>query len=117
LGIPTIRDRVVQTAAVLVLEPIFEADLPDEQHAYRPNRSALDAVRKVHALLNTGHHEVVDADLGGYLETSSYYTPAFWNASKRLGWLLNTLMRRPLRRPRHTCTAWRSPRFTRCKMV
>jgi RNA-directed DNA polymerase len=58
LGIPTIRDRVVQTAAVLVLEPIFEADLPDEQFGYRPNRSALDAVRKVHALLNTGHHEV-----------------------------------------------------------
>ena len=69
LGIPTIRDRVVQRAAVLVLEPIFEADLPSEQHAYRAGRSGLDAVRRVHTLVNTGHTEVVDADLAGYFET------------------------------------------------
>jgi group II intron reverse transcriptase/maturase len=68
LGIPTVRDRVVQTAAVLVLEPIFEADLQPEQHAYRPGRSALDAVKAVHSLLNTGHREVVDADLKGYFD-------------------------------------------------
>ena len=117
LGIPTVKDRVVQTAAVLVLEPIFEADLQPEQYAYRSDRSALDAVRKVHSLLNTGHTEVVDADLSGYLETSSYYTPASSVAAKRTGWLSNTLMRRPLRLPRHTCTALSSPRFTRCKTV
>ena len=69
LGIPTIRDRVVQTAVVLVLEAIFEADLPAEQYGYRPGRSAHDAVRRVHSLVNTGHREVVDADLAGYFDT------------------------------------------------
>jgi RNA-directed DNA polymerase len=69
LGVPAIRDRVAQTAAVLVLEPIFEADLPPEQYAYRQDRSALDAVRHVHKLINTGHREVVDADLTAYFDT------------------------------------------------
>jgi RNA-directed DNA polymerase len=69
LGIPTVRDRVVQMAAVLVLEPIFETDLQPEQYAYRPDRSALDAVRAVHALVNTGYTEVVDADLSGYFDS------------------------------------------------
>jgi len=72
LGVPTIRDRTVQTAAVLVLEPIFEADLQPEQYAYRKDRSALDAVRHVHKLINTGHGAIVDADLSGYLDTASY---------------------------------------------
>jgi RNA-directed DNA polymerase len=69
LGIPAIRDRVAQTAAVLVLEPIFEADLPTEQYAYRPDRGALDAVRQVHRLINTGYGEVVDADLSSYFDS------------------------------------------------
>jgi len=69
LGIPTIRDRVAQTAVVLVLEPIFEADLEPEQYAYRPDRSALDAVTAVLGLLKSGHKEVVDADLSGYFDS------------------------------------------------
>jgi RNA-directed DNA polymerase len=69
LGIPCIKDRVAQMAAVLVLEPIFEADLEPEQHAYRPGRDALDAVRIVERHLRTGHTEVVDADLSGYFDS------------------------------------------------
>jgi len=69
LGVPTIRDRTAETAAVLVLEPIFEADLQPEQYAYRQDRSALDAVKRVHKLINTGHGEIVDADLSGYFDS------------------------------------------------
>lgn len=71
LGIGTIRDRVAQMATVLVLEPIFETDLEPEQHAYRPERSALDAVRQVHGLFYSGHTDVVDADLSGYFDMAS----------------------------------------------
>ena len=73
LGIPCIKDRVAQMAAVLVLEPIFEAELEPEQHAYRPERSALDAVRQVERLLRTGHTEVVDADLSGYFDSIPHH--------------------------------------------
>jgi len=73
LGIPTIKDRVAQMAAVIVLEAIFEADLTDEQYAYRPKRSAHDAVRKVHELLNRGYTDVVDADLKRYFDTIPHH--------------------------------------------
>ena len=69
LGIPTVRDRVVQTAAKLVLEPILEADLEPNAYGYRPERSAQDAVREVHRGLRDGYTEVVDADLSRYFDT------------------------------------------------
>src|SRR5512135_206017 len=65
LGIPCIKDRVTQMATVLVLEPIFEADLEPEQYGYRPERSALDAVRQVERLVRGGHTEAVDGDRSG----------------------------------------------------
>jgi group II intron reverse transcriptase/maturase len=68
LGVPPIRDRVVQMAAVLVLEPIFDEDLPPEQHAYRTDHSAHEALREVQSWLDRGYTEVVDADLSGYFD-------------------------------------------------
>jgi len=73
LGIPVIRDRVVQTAAKLVLEPIFEADFEDSSYGYRPKRSARDAVREVHRALCEGYTEVVDADLTKYFDTIPHH--------------------------------------------
>jgi RNA-directed DNA polymerase len=69
LGIPNIRDRVVQAAAKLVLEPIFEVDMEPSAYGYRPKRGAQDAIRKVHKLLCAGYTDVVDADLSKYFDT------------------------------------------------
>jgi RNA-directed DNA polymerase len=69
LGIPTVRDRVVQTAAKIVLEPIFEADFEDSAYGYRPRRSAVDAVKETHRLICRGYTDVVDADLSKYFDT------------------------------------------------
>lgn len=69
LSIPTIKDRVVQRAAMLILAPVFEPDLMENQYAYRPKRKATDAVRKVHRMISEGYCEVVDADLRGYFDT------------------------------------------------
>src|SRR5262244_4204727 len=69
LGIPTIRDRVVQTAAKLVLGPIFEADFEDTAYGYRPARGAADAVKEVHRHIRRGHTDVVDADLSKYFDS------------------------------------------------
>jgi len=126
--VPTVRDRVVQMAAVLVLEPILEADLQPEQYAYRPDRSALDAVRAVHAMVNTGHTEVVDADLSGYFD-SIPHTELMKSVSRRLSdRLLLHLLRQWLEMPveesdergrkrrttrnqcRPGCRRWRQPR-------
>jgi RNA-directed DNA polymerase len=69
LGIPTVRDRVVQTAALLILEPIFEADFLDCSHGYRPARSAHDALAEIDRNLRQGYTAVYDADLQAYFDT------------------------------------------------
>ena len=69
LGIPSVRDRVVQTATLLILEPIFEADFKDCSHGFRPGRSAHDALRAVGQELKQGFCAVYDADLAGYFDS------------------------------------------------
>jgi len=69
LGIPTIRDRIVQTAFLLILEPIFEADFADSSYGFRPERSAHDAVREIYKYLNWGCTEVYDVDLEKFFDT------------------------------------------------
>jgi RNA-directed DNA polymerase len=85
LGISTLRDRTCMTAAMLVLEPIFEADLPPEQYAYRPGRNAQQAVLEVEELLIRGHRDVVDADLADYLDRSSHYTSVCGVGAEEIG--------------------------------
>jgi len=69
LGIPAVRDRIVQGALRHVLEPIFETDYAEHSYGFRPGRSARDALRRVDALLKAGHVHVVDADLKSYFDT------------------------------------------------
>jgi RNA-directed DNA polymerase len=66
LGIPTIRDRVVQTATRLILQPIFETDMEPTAYGYRPGRTALEAVQEVHRALCAGHTEVIDGDVSQF---------------------------------------------------
>ena len=69
LGIPTVRDRVVQTALRMVLEPIFERDFAEHSYGFRPGRGCKDALRRVDELLKAGYIHVVDADLKSYFDT------------------------------------------------
>jgi RNA-directed DNA polymerase len=69
LGIPAVRDRVVQAALRHVLEPIFETEFAEHSYGFRPGRGAKDALRRVDGLLKAGHHWVVDADLKSYFDT------------------------------------------------
>jgi len=69
LGVPTIRDRVVQMAVKLMIEPIFESDFCDSSYGFRPKRSAHDAMGDISSALRKGHCEVIDADLSKYFDT------------------------------------------------
>lgn len=73
LGIPTIRDRVVQMATVIVVEPIFDEDMPPEQHAYRAEHSAHQALAEVQKRIDSGYTDVVDADLSGYFDSIPHH--------------------------------------------
>ena len=66
LGIPTVKDRVVQTALVLLLEPIFEADMHPQSYGYRKGKDAHQAMDSICRALYSGRHEVIDADISGY---------------------------------------------------
>ena len=85
LGIPTIRDRVVQTALRYVLEPIFEIGFAIHSYGFRPGRGCKDALRRVDDLIKEEHGYVVDADLKSYLDRSSQCTPADQTLSKSAG--------------------------------
>ncbi|MBA4379837.1 MAG: hypothetical protein C0393_03995 [Anaerolinea sp.] len=117
LGIPTVKDRVAETALKNVIEPIFEKEFARRSYGFRPGVGCKDALEEVRKLLKEGYRQVVEVDFRKYLETLSYYTPSDETESKRLGSLFTTLIRSPLRLPRHTWTACSSPRFTRCKTV
>lgn len=73
LGIPTVRDRIVQTAFLMVIEPIFEADFADSSYGFRPQRSAHDAIREIYKYLNWGCTEVYDVDLEKYFDTVEHW--------------------------------------------
>ena len=117
LGIPTIRDRIVQMALKLVVEPIFEADFCDHSYGFRPKRSAHDAVKAVTDGLFQGKTQVIDADLSKYLDRCSYYPPADSSSSKRSGRVSGSCIFNPLRLPCETWMALSSPRLTRCNTV
>src|SRR5208283_4258609 len=103
--VSTLRDRVCMTAAMLVLDPIFEADLPPEQYAYRQGRNAQQAVIDAEETMYEGHLDVVDADLADYLERASHYPRSVGCASKRSGRAAGSLILKPFLRPQLTCTA------------
>ena len=117
LGIPRLADRVVMVATTVVLEAIFEVDMPAEQYGYRPNLGAQTAVKEISRLINRGHTRIVDGDLADYLDDDSYYTSCVEVRSKRLRIGCITLRRKPFLRPRLTWMAFISPRLTRCHTV
>ena len=73
IGIPTIRDRIVQTSFLMVLEPIFEADFSESSYGFRPKRSAHDAIRDIYKYLNWGCEEIYDVDLEKYFDTVEHW--------------------------------------------
>ena len=100
LGVTTLEDKLVQRATVEVLNAVYEADFLGFSYGFRPGRSAHNALDALYVGIQSKQvNWVLDADIRGFLETSSYYTPSDEARSKRSGWLSMILMRRPLRLP------------------
>ena len=105
LLIPSIRERVVQGALKLILEPIFEADFQPGSFGYRPKKSAHAAIQRVSKAILEGKTYVIDFDLRSYLDTASYCPLVHESCSNSAGCGSTTLIRKPLRRPCLTSTA------------
>jgi len=121
LGIPTLTDRIVQRAMLMVMEPIWESDFHRLSYGFRPERSVHHAVRTVKIQLQDGTDTrgrwIIEGDLASYLDTVSYCPLVHEPLSKRLDCKSITLIRSPFCLPRMTWTASRSPRLTRCNTV
>ena len=117
LGIPNVIDRIVAQAVNQVMAPVYDPSFHASSHGFRPGKSCHTAIAEAKGHLEAGYEWVVDLDLANFLDRSSHYTPSVEAASKRPGSEAGTLIRKPLRRPRHTWTAWSSPRLTRCNTV
>ena len=118
LGISALEDKIVQQAVKTVLEVIYEEEFLGFNYGFRPGRSqhkALDALWM--GITRRPVNWVLDADIRGFLDPASYYTPIHERFLKSAGFSSKTLIRKPLRFPRRTCTASSSPRFTRCNTV
>ena len=118
LGIAALEDKIVQRAVVTVLNAIYEEDFLGFSYGFRPGRgqhNALDALCV--AIKGKRVNWVLDADIKGFLDRGSYCPQVHDANSNKLGWLSNTLIRKPFLRPRQTSTASSSPRLTRCNTV
>jgi len=117
LGIPTVKDRVAQTALAMLLMPIMEADFHPHSYGFRPQRRAHQAIETINQAVRQGYVEIIDADLSKYLDRSSYYTHVHGVVGKSCGCWSKARIRKPFCRPRQTWTTESSPFFTRCMIV
>ena len=118
LGIPTVRDRVVQQALLEILQPIFDPTFHPSSYGYRPGHSAHQAIAKAELFIRKHNlRHVADMDLSRFLDATSYYTPCHDRFSKRPCCTSNTLIYKPDLFPERTWTAEISPHFTRCNTV